>query len=372
MYLRERKVSVGLTRANEGGSPRGSRSVKTVSELGAPPRRSTDNPNSRPGARSPHLQGRGMERALFVGIDVAKDSLDVHVRPTDQAWQVPNDAAGHETLRQRLTTMSDVLVVLEATGGYEVAVVAALAGASVAVVVANPRQIRAYARATGQLAKTDKLDARIIARFAEAVRPELRALPTEQTRVLDEMVTRRRQLVEMLGAEKNRRRVARDRRVQQRLEAHISWLKRALRELDRDLDTTIRSSGVWRETEDLLRSVAGVGPVTTATMLAELPELGHLTRRKIAALVGVAPMNRDSGQFRGRRTIAGGRPAVRRVLYMATVAAIRRNPVIRAFYQRLRENGHQPKVAVTAAMRKLLTILNAMVRDGQVWRQQTA
>ena len=371
MYLREREVRL-RTRANEGGSPRGSRSVKTVSELGAPPLRSIDNPNSRLGARSPHLQGRAMERSLFVGIDVAKDSLDVHVRPTDEAWQVPNDPAGQAMLAQRLATMPPGLIVLEATGGYEIAVVGALARAGLAVVVANPRQIRAYARATGQLAKTDKLDARIIARFGEAVRPDVRPLPSEQTRVLDELVTRRRQLVEMLGAEKNRRRVARDRVLQQRLEAHISWLKRAVREVDRDLETTIRASALWRETDDLLRSVAGVGPVTIATMLAELPELGHLTRRKIAALVGVAPMNRDSGQFRGRRTIAGGRPAVRRVLYMATVAAIRRNRVIRAFYQRLRTNGHLPKVAVTAAMRKLLTILNAMVRDGRAWQEQIA
>jgi transposase len=313
-----------------------------------------------------------MERSLFVGVDVAKDFLDVHVRPTDETWRVRNDAAGHETLRQRLAIMPDVLIVLEATGGYEVAVVGALAGAGLAVVVANPRQIRAYARATGQLAKTDTLDARIIARFAEGVRPDVRPLPTEQTQALDEMVTRRRQLVEMLGAEKNRRRVVRDRRVQQRVEAHIAWLKRALRELDRDLQTTIRSSRVWRETEDLLRSVKGVGPILTATMLAELPELGHLTRRKIAALVGVAPINRDSGQFRGRRMIMGGRPAVRRVLYMATVTAIRRNPVIRAFYQRLRANGRLPKVAMTAAMRKLLTILNAMVRDGRAWQHQIA
>lgn len=312
-----------------------------------------------------------MERSLFVGIDVAKDSLDVHARPTDETWQVPNDGGGHETLRQRFATMPEVLIVVEATGGYEVPVVAALAGAGVAVVVANPRQIRAYARATG-LAKTDKLDARIIALFAEAVRPEVRPLPTAETRALDEMVTRRRQLVEMLGAEKNRRRVVRDRTLQQRLEAHISWLTRALRELDRDLQTTIRASAVWRETDDLLRSVAGVGPITTATMLAELPELGQVTRRKIAALVGVAPINRDSGHFRGRRTIAGGRPAVRRVLYMATVAAIRRNRVIRAFYQRLRANGHLPKVALIAAMRKLLTILNAMVRDGRAWQEQIA
>jgi transposase len=313
-----------------------------------------------------------MERSRFVGIDVAKDFLDVHVRPTEEYWRVPNDAAGHTALRERLAAFPEALVVLEATGGYEVPVVAALASRGLAVVVVNPRQIRAYARATGQLAKTDALDARIIALFAEAVRPVVRPLPTEETRSLDEMVTRRRQLLDMLGAETNRRRLVRDRGVQQRIEAHISWLKRALRELDRDLDKAIRASPVWREMDDVLQSVAGVGPITTITLLAELPELGRLTRRKIAALVGVAPMNQDSGQSRGRRMIRGGRSSVRRVLYMATVSAIRRNAVIRAFYQRLRANGRLPKVALTAAMRKLLTILNAMVRDGRPWREQPA
>lgn len=362
----------GLTPVNVDGSPRGSRSPETVSELGAPSIRSTESPNSRLGSASPHLQGRVRERSLFVGIDVAKDSLEVHIRPTDDAFRVAHDDAGLTTLRQRLVTAAPRLVVLEATGGHEVAVVAALVGAGLRVVVVNPRQIRDYARATGQLAKTDALDARVIAKFAEAVRPEVRRLPDLQTRALDEAVTRRRQLVEMLGAEQNRRRLVRDRTVQRRIAAHITWLKRAIKDLDRDLQATIRSSPVWRAADELLRSTPGVGPVTTSTMLAELPELGRLCRHKIAALVGVAPINRDSGQFRGHRMISGGRGSVRRVLYMATLSAIRRNAIIRAFYERLCDNGRPRKVAFTAAMRKLLTILNAMLRDGRPWQEKIA
>jgi transposase len=313
-----------------------------------------------------------MERSLFVGIDVAKNHLDVHIHPTDTAFRVAHDDAGLATLRDRLGAGGAKLVVLEATGGHEVTVVAALAGAGLPVVVVNPRQIRDYARATGQLAKTDALDARVMAQFGEAVHPEVRALPDTQTRALDEAVTRRRQLVEMLGAEVNRRRLVRDRTVQRRIEAHITWLKRAIKELERDLEATIRSSPVWREAEEVLRSTPGVGPVMTSTLLAELPELGRLSRHKIAAVVGVAPLNRDSGQFRGRRMISGGRGSVRRVLYMATLSAIRRNAVIRAFYERLCTNGRPKKVALTAAMRKLLTILNAMLRDGHHWREQIA
>jgi transposase len=285
---------------------------------------------------------------------------------------VAHDGAGLETLREHLVKLAPTLVVLEATGGHEVTVVAALAGAGVPVVVVNPRQIRDYARATGQLAKSDALDARVIAKFAAAVRPEVRPLPAPQTRALDEAVTRRRQLVEMLGAEQNRRRLVGDRSIQGRIEAHITWLKQAIRELDRELQATIRASPLWRDADAILRSTPGVGPVLTSTLLAELPELGQLSRHKIAALVGVAPLNRDSGQFRGRRMISGGRASVRRVLYMATLSAIRRNPVIKAFYDRLRASGHPGKVACTAAMRKLLTVLNAMLRDGRRWQKQIA
>ena len=235
------------------------------------------------------------------------------------------------------------------------------------VAVVNPRQIRDVARATGLLAKTDTLDARVIAHFAEAVRPAVRAVPTEHAQRLGELVARRRQLVEMLGAEANRPRLTRDRGLQRRIDAHIAWLERALRELETDLHATIRSTPAWRETENLLTSVPGVGPITALTLIAELPELGPLDRRRIAALVGLAPFNRDSGTLRGRRMIRGGRGSVRRVLFMATLTAIRRNPRMAAFYQRLRTTGHPGTVALTAAMRKLLTMLNAILRDHQPW-----
>lgn len=313
-----------------------------------------------------------MERSLFVGIDVAKEHLDVHAVPTDAAFRVAHDAAGLATLGERLVAWAPTLIVLEATGGHEVTVVAVLASVGLPIVVVNPRQIRDYARATGQLAKTDALDARILAKFAAAIRPEVRPLPDTQTRALDEAVTRRRQLVEMLGAEENRRRLVRERTVQGQIEAHITWLKRAIKDLDRELQATVRASPLWRDAEAVLRSTPGVGPVMTTTLLAELPELGRLSRHKIAALVGVAPLNRDSGQFRGRRMISGGRASVRRVLYMATLSAIRRNPVIKTFYDRLRANGHPKKVACIAAMRELLTILNAMLRDGRRWHAQIA
>lgn len=309
-----------------------------------------------------------MGQLLFVGIDVAKDSLDVHVRPTGEIFRVAHDDAGLAQLTERVTALRPTLVALEATGGYEVTVAAALASAQLPVAVINPRQIRDFARATGQLAKTDALDARVIAAFAEAIRPAAQALPDEQARTLGELVTRRRQLVDMYGAELNRRRLVRDRQVQQQLAAHLRWLEQALVDLERDLQQTIRATPVWREAEDLLRSVPGIGPVTAFTLLADLPELGRLPRRQIAALVGVAPVNRDSGTRRGRRTVSGGRADVRRVLYMATVSAIRRNPRIGAFYQRLRASGHPANVAITAAMRKLITMLNAILRDRRPWQ----
>jgi transposase len=309
-----------------------------------------------------------MEHATFVGIDVAKDHLDVHVRPTDEAFRVLHDDAGVATLLTRLRTVRPTLVVLEASGGYEVPVAAALASGAVPVAVVNPRQIRDYARALGQLAKTDRLDARVIALFAEAVRPEPRPVPDAQAQALGELIARRRQLVDMLGAEQNRRRLLRDRRLQRHVDAHIQWLEEALRRLNHDLTTLVRSTPAWREADDLLRSARGIGPVTSSTLIADLPELGRLDRRRIAALVGVAPIARDSGVFRGRRMIAGGRPHIRRVLYMATLAAIKYNPVIRAFHHRLVAAGRPNKVAITAAMRKLLTILNAMLRDRRPWQ----
>lgn len=308
-----------------------------------------------------------MER-IFVGIDVAKPHLDIHVRPTDERFRLLRDAAGLGNLVERLRPLGPVLVVLEATGGYEVPVAAALGSAGLPVAVVNPRQIRDFARATGQLAKTDTLDALIIARFAEAVQPEARPLPTAQAQALGELVARRRQLTDMLGAESNRQQQAHDPRLQRRIATHIRWLTKALAELEADLDDTIRSSPLWRAQDNLLQSVPGVGGVTAFTLIADLPELGHLDRRKIAALVGIAPLNRDSGAWRGRRMIAGGRPTVRCVLYMAALTAIRFNPVIAHFYQRLTAAGRPKKVALIAAMRKLLTLLNAILRDQRPWQ----
>jgi transposase len=305
---------------------------------------------------------------LFVGIDVAQDQLEVHVRPTAESWNVAADEAGVAALVERLRPLGATLIVLEATGGYETAVAVALAEAGLPLAIVNPRQIRDFARATGQLAKTDALDARIIAAFADAVRPPVRPVPDEQARALGELVARRRQLVEMLGAEMNRRRMTRQPPLRKQLDRHIAWLQEAVARLDEDLRRLIRSTPLWRETEDLLRSVPGVGNVTACTLIAELPELGILDRRAIAALVGLAPFARDSGTLRGRRMIVGGRATVRRTLYMATLTAIRRNPAITAFYGRLRGTGHPAKVALTAAMRKLLVMLNAILRDRRPWQ----
>lgn len=308
-----------------------------------------------------------MERR-FVGIDVAKEKLDVHVRPAAESFTLANDEGGIRELVKRLQAVSPALIVLEATGGYEVPVAAALASAALPVVVVNPRQIRDFARATGQLAKTDALDAAVIARFAEAVQPPVRPLATEAAQALGALVARRRQLVDMLGAERNRQGQVHDRRVQRDLTAHIRWLTKALAQVERDLHDTIRSSPVWRAKDQLLTSVPGVGDVTAHTLLADVPELGALTRREIAALIGVAPVNRDSGTLRGRRMIAGGRPQVRRVLYMAAMVAVRHNPVLATFYARLTAAGRPKKVALIAATRKLVTILNAILREQRPWQ----
>lgn len=308
-----------------------------------------------------------MERR-FVGIDVAKDTLDVHVRPSDETFQRANDEAGIRELVTRLQGVAPTLIVLEATGGYEMAVVAALASAGLPVAVVNPRQIRDFARATGQLAKTDRLDAAVNARFAEAVQPAARPLPSAEAQAWGELIARRRQLVDMLGAERNRHGQVRDRRLRRRIGVHVEWLKKAIAEVERDVNDTIRLSPVWREKDELLTSVPGIGDVTAQTLIADVPELGGLTRRRIAALIGVAPLSRDSGTRRGRRMIAGGRPAVRRVLYMAALVAVRYNPVIAAFYARLTAAGRPKKVALVAAMRKLLTILNAILRDERPWQ----
>ena len=305
---------------------------------------------------------------VVVGIDVAKAALVVAVRPLGERWSVPNDDTGVERLRDHVRRLAPTLVVLEATGGYEHAIVAALAAVQLPLVVANPRQVRDFARATGQLAKTDRIDADTLALFAERVRPDPRPLTDEATRALDGRLTRRRQVVEMLTAERNRLTHALP-TIRRDITQHIRWLERRLHEVDRDLDHTIQASPVWRANENLLRSAPGVGPILSRTLLGELPELGILTRKQIAALVGVAPLARDSGTLKGKRLVWGGRAPVRAALYMGALVASRRNPVIRAFYQRLLAAGKPKKLALTACMRKLLTILNAMMRTQTMWRQ---
>jgi len=305
---------------------------------------------------------------VFVGIDVAKDRLDVHVLPSREAFAVARDGEGLERLIERLAALAPALVVLEATGGYETVVASALAGAGLPLAVVNPRQIRDFARALGRLAKTDALDAQAIALFAERIHPEPRPLADAEARTLAELVQRRRQIVEMIGAEGNRRHRLGGQRMARRIDAHLAWLQKELSALEADLDDAIRGTPVWREAEDLLTSVPGVGDKLARTLIADLPELGQLDRKQIAALVGVAPLNRDSGQMRGKRTTWGGRAKVRTVLYMAALVAARHNPVLASFYQRLLAAGKAKKLALTAVMRKLLTILNAILRDKTPWQ----
>ena len=309
-----------------------------------------------------------MEQEIFVGVDVSKDRLDMHVLPANEAFSVARDAEGIAILVARIAGLPPALIVLEATGGFEQVVAASLAAAGLPVVVINPRQIRDFARAVNRLAKTDRIDAALIALFAERVRPPVRPLPDAQAKLLDELVTRRRQVIEMIVAEGNRLRQTENRRLKTRIERHRKLLQDELTEIDRELDDSIRGTPIWRETGDLLQSVPGVGKGTARILIAELPELGKLDRRKIAALVGVAPFNRDSGQMRGRRMVGGGRAGVRAALYMAALVASRHNTVIAAFYQRLRAGGKPAKVALTACMRKLLTILNAILRDHKPWQ----
>jgi len=340
---------------------------KTVAELGAPPV-DPRTPNSRSARKArPHLQERG-KGEVFIGIDVAKDRLDVHVRPLGEAFAVARDSEGLAQLSERLTALAPTLVVLEATGGFEVTVAAALAAVRLPLAVVNPRQIRDFARATGQLAKTDALDAAVIARFAEAVRPEARPVPDAESRLLGELVARRRQIIEMMTAERNRRRQLASRRLIKSVDRLLLALQKELTDIESELDDTIRGTPAWRETEDLLTSVPGVGNVVARMLIADLPELGRLDRKKIAALVGVAPINRDSGKMRGKRTTWGGRANVRAVLYMAALTASRRNTTLAPFYERLITAGKPKKLALTAVMRKLLTILNAILRDRTPWQ----
>ena len=307
---------------------------------------------------------------LFVGIDVSKDCLDVAVRPTGEAWQLPHNSRGINDLVERLGELAPQLVVLEATGGMEMALAGELAASQLAIAVVNPRHVRDFARAAGKLAKTDALDAQVLAHFAEAMRPASRPLPDDASQELRALMARRRQLVEMITAEKNRLRTAAP-RIRPKVQEHIRWLEESLVDLDRDMGDFMRSSPMWRDKDQLLRSTPGVGPVLSMTLLSDLPELGALNRGEIAALVGVAPFNRDSGALRGKRTVWGGRRQVRAALYMAALVATRYNPVLRDFYQRLCEAGKPKKVALTACMRKLLTILNVMVKHNRHWNPAT-
>jgi transposase len=305
------------------------------------------------------------EPEVFVGIDVSKQKLDVAFRPGG-AFTFANNASGIADLVAKVRATSPVLVVLEATGGYELDVAGALAGERLAVAVVNPRQVRDFAKSTGKLAKTDALDAAVLAHFAQAVRPEPRRLVDEQADELKELMARRRQLIEMRTAEKNRTQQARA-HLRHGIAKHIAWLNEEIEKLDKDIANKIRKSPVWREKDKLYQSAPGVGPVLSRSLISMLPELGKLTRKQIAALVGVAPLNRDSGMMRGKRRCWGGRADVRAVLYMATVTAVRFNPPVRAFYERLKAAGKLEKVALTACMRKLLCTLNAMARDQKGW-----
>jgi len=301
---------------------------------------------------------------LLVGIDVSKAALDVYVIPTAEIWKASNDEAGINALTQRLKAAN--LVVLEATGGFEIPLTAALAQARIPVAVVNPRQVRDFAKALGKLAKTDRIDAQVIARFAQAIRPEPRPLPDEQSQELEELMARRRQLVSMMVMEKNRMSVAKS-KVRSKIQAHVGWLSSELSALDSEIDQMLRNSPIWREKDNLLQSVPGVGSNLSKTVLAELPELGSLSRRKIAALVGVAPLNRDSGTFRGKRSVWGGRGNVRAALYMAALVAAHWNPLIKVYYMSLLTRGKPKKVALTACMRKLLTILNSIIKHRKPW-----
>lgn len=307
----------------------------------------------------------------YVGIDVAKAWLDVAVRPSRTPWRVANVEAEWPALVEQIGAVRPQVIVLEATGGYERGVVAALGAAGLPVVVVNPRQVRDFAKATGKLAKTDVLDAQVLAHFAEAVQPEPRPLTDAATQRLAALLERRSQLVTMLTAEKNRRQQAVE-SVRPLIAAHITWREHALDQLTPDLDQTRHTSPLWRERENLLRSVPGVGPILALTLRADLPELGTLSHKQLAALVGVAPLNRDSGSVRGKRLIGGGRARVRAALYRSALSAVRYNPVLRAFWTRLREQGKPPKVALVACMHQLLTILTAMLKRQLPWQPALA
>jgi transposase len=318
------------------------------------------------------MTGRRMMQppeSVAVGVDVGKYEAVIAVLPSGESWTSETTAEALAPTMARIAALHPTIVVLEATGGYEAPIAAAGAAAALPIVIVNPRQVRAFAHAVGRTAKTDAIDAHLLAAFGARVQPPIRPLPDEETQALAAVVTRRRQLLEMLIAERQRLAQATTPPVQRDLRTHIRWLERRVDDVDEDLTRRIQRSPLWRAQEDLLRSVPGVGPVVARTLLAELPELGTLERHTIAALVGVAPMNRDSGQSRGRRMIRGGRATVRTALYMAALVATRHNPPLQHFYQRLRAAGKAPKVALVAVMRKLLAILNSMLKHQTAWQQ---
>lgn len=318
-------------------------------------------------------KGAAMKKTgrIFVGMDVSKAWLDVGVHEQKDVWRVSNDEAGIRELVKKLKQLKPKLIVLEPTGGFEMLVVAELSQAGLPVAVVNAKRVRDFAKSIGQMAKTDKWDAKVLAPFAATVRPEVRSLRSEEEEQLTALLTRRRQVLDMLTVEKNRLVTVRA-KMRLDLEAPIHWLSNNLQELDEEIEEFVKGSPLWKEKDTLLQSVPGVGPVTSATMLGMLPELGRLNRQEIAALVGVAPVNKDSGRKKGKRRIFGGRADVRSVLYMAALSAKKHNPFIRTFYARLIQHGKEKKVALTACMRKLLVILNAMVRTSQPWRSQLA
>ncbi len=311
------------------------------------------------------------DSGLYVGIDVSKSSLDVATVPAGESWSESNDEKGSGKLVARLSKLNPRLIILEATGGYESLVAADLGAAGLPVVVINPRQVRDFAKAIGRLAKTDAIDAHVIALFGEAVKPDVRPLKDVQTTEISALISRRRQLIGMIISEKNRLPLA-ARNVRRGIVSHIKWLEKQICDIDDQLEKIVKESPLWREDDNLLRSVPGVGRVLSTTLLASLPELGKLNRHQIAALAGLAPFNRDSGMFKGRRSVCGGRAEVRSVLYMGVLAAIRYNPVIKSHYQRLRESGKPAKVAITACMRKMLVILNTMMKSRMKWQENYA
>jgi transposase len=312
-----------------------------------------------------------MSEEQWVGIDVCQKYLDVYVRPIGKLFQVTNDKVGISKLVQTLAEIQPELIILEATGGMEINAAIKLTKAKLAVAVINPRQARDFAKATGQLAKTDAIDARVLAHFADAIRPEVRQMSDESSRQLEDLVQRRRQLSEMITAEKNRRR-GKINSVQSNIDEHIEWLEKQLKEIESQIKEAIALDDNWQQKMKLLTSVPGIGEVVAVTLISSLPELGKISHKSISYLVGVAPLNKDSGKFRGKRKIWGGRAKIRCVLYMATLVAVRFNPPIKAFYERLLQKGKLKKVALTACMHKLLIFLNAMMNKNQVWQPQVA